>query len=632
MGEGNRETENQECGEKLIANSRLSVAGHARVRIRAIWRLTIIIKSLGSRVSGFLVRFCCLLLLLFSGCGQGSTLPTVAEQRAWLDPDAHRVTDSEEASLAEDAIRPGDWFEDVTARSGIKMSFRTGREAEQQTILETLGGGVCVFDADSDGDLDLYCPGGGTFDPTSAAAVGQPGKLFRNEGHCRFTDITADAGLSVPIDYSHGAVAGDYDRDGSPDLFVTCFGQSRLYRNLGGSFVDVTAQAGLTALSWDTAAVFADLTGDGWPDLYVVTYVKFDPRTARPCGRPPDRPDVCPPQNFPPLLDRLYVNQGDGTFVDQSIVAGLTELGRGLGVLSADLNQDGWLDLYVANDGDPNLLYFGGPEFPFVEGGLAAGVAVNERGLPEGSMGLDAGDVDGDGRPDLVVTNFELEDNAFYRNLGGGQFEHATTQFGLAGTGRAYVGFGTGLYDLDGDNWPDWYVLNGHVLYRTGQSPFLQPSFVFQNATGRRFVDVSVQAGSFFRRRHAARGSAVVDLDNDGGPELVVSGLEEPITILRHRKPPAAWMTITLQAGGGDPTGLGAEVSLEAFQRRVTIPMRAGTSFASHVDPRATFCLEQNRQTADVFVRWLSGRREIFRSLTASQRHHLREGTGDESP
>ncbi len=575
------------------------------------------------------------IVMALSGCHDGaSPAPSaVSPARSWLDPEAHRIQEMvADRSLAEDSVRPHDWFENVTAQSGIEMIFRTGRNAERQTILETVGGGVCLFDADGDGDLDLYCPGGGAIDPTTGSAVGLPGKLFRNDGNCRFSNMTAETGLSLAVDYSHGAAAGDFDRDGDLDLFVFCFGQSRLYRNSSGSFVDVTASAGLTAQSWDTGAVFADLTGDGWPDLYVATYVDFDPRTAQPCGRPPDRPDVCPPQNFPPLPDRLYVNRGDGTFENRSSAAGLTALGRGLGVLAADLNQDGWLDLYVANDGGPNLLYWGGSEFPLVEDGLAAGVAVNERGGFEGSMGLDAGDVDGDGRPDIVVTNFELEDNALYRNLGGGQFEHATTQFGLAGTGRAYVGFGTGLYDLNGDNWPDWYVLNGHVLYRTGQSPFLQPSFVFQNESGRRFVDVSTQAGSYFRQRHAARGSAVADLDGDGGLELVVSGLEEPITLLRHRNPPAAWMTVSLEARGGNPTGLGAEVSLEAFQRRVTIPLRAGVSFASHVDPRASFALEQDRQSADVSVRWLSGRREVFRGLTASQHHRLREGMGDESP
>ncbi len=578
---------------------------------------------------------CLLLLLAFSGCrdNSSSTPAAVPETSPWLDPEGSRIQGLiGDRSSAAGQIEPHDWFENFTTQSGILLNFRTGREAQRLTILETLGGGVCLFDADGDDDLDLYCPGGGTIDPQTGNAIGLPAKLFRNEGACRFSDITAEAGISSAVDYSHGAVAGDFDRDGDLDLFVICFGQSHLYCNSSGSFVDVTASAGLTTQSWDTGAVFADLTGDGWPDLYVVTYVDFDPRKSQPCGRSPDRLDVCPPQNFPPLMDRLYVNRGDGTFEDQSSAAGLTALGRGLGVLTADFNQDGWLDLYVANDGEPNLLYWGGPAFPLVESGLAAGVAVNERGAAEGSMGLDTADIDGDGRPDIVVTNFELEDNALYRNLGNGQFEHATAQFGLAGASRAYVGFGTGLYDLNGDNWPDWYVLNGHVLYRTGQSPFWQPSFVFQNESGRRFVDVSPQAGSYFRQRHAARGSAVADLNGDGGLEMVVSGLEEPITLLRHRKPPAQWLTISLEARGGNSSGVGADVSLEAFQRRVTIPMRAGVSFASHVDPRASFALEQDRTSADVSVRWLSGRREVFRGLTASLHHRLREGMGDESP
>ena len=203
-------------------------------------------------------------------------------------------------------------------------------------------------------------------------------------------------------------------------------------------------------------------------------------------------------------------------------------------------------------------------------------------------------------------------------------------KFGLAGAGRPYVGWGTGLYDFDGDNRPDWYVLNGHVLYRTGQSPFLQPAFLFRNESGQRFVDVSEQAGSYFRRRHSARGSAVADLDGDGGLDLVLSGLDEPITLLRHRQPPAAWVTITLQPSSGDPTGLGAEISLETFQRRAMIPLRAGSSFASYVAPQATFAVEPDRKSVDVTVRWLSGRQEVFGELPVSRPHRLREGAGHE--
>ena len=572
------------------------------------------------------IGLCCVLMAL-AGCGAGSSPipPKTATEPAWLDPESRRLDES-----GAEVLRPDDWFEDVTARSGIDAVYRTGREAGRLTILESVGGGVCLFDADGDGDLDLYCPGGGTFDKSSGAVSGVAGKLFRNDGDCRFTNITVEAGFTEPTDYSHGATAGDYDRDGDLDLFVFCFGQSRLFRNDGGVFSDVTASAGLMAQSWDTSAVFADVTGDGWPDLFVVTYVAFDPRGAQPCGPSRDRHEVCPPQNFPALPDRLYVNQRDGTFLDRSQDAGVTQVGRGLGALAADLNQDGWIDLYVANDGSSNCLYWGSPNFPLVESGLSSGAAVNEKGLAEGSMGLDAADIDGDGRPDIVVTNFELEDNALYRNLGGGQFEHAMTKFGLAGAGRPYVGWGTGLYDFDGDNRPDWYVLNGHVLYRTGQSPFLQPAFLFRNESGQRFVDVSEQAGSYFRRRHSARGSAVADLDGDGGLDLVLSGLDEPITLLRHRQPPAAWVTITLQPSSGDPTGLGAEISLEAFQRRAMIPLRAGSSFASYVAPQATFAVEPDRRSVDVTVRWLSGRQEVFGELPVSRPHRLREGAGHE--
>ena len=565
----------------------------------------------------------CGFLIALAGCGSEALPPKPTTEETRLGSSSAREADT--------SVRPDDWFADATATSGLDMVFRTGREAQRYSILETLGGGVCLFDADGDDDLDVFCPGGGSLDAKTGAATGWPGKLFRNDGDCRFTDITVGAGLGVSTDYSHGAVAGDYDRDGDQDLFVFCYGQSRLFSNHEGVFVDVTERAGLIARSWDTGAVMADLTGDGWPDLFVATYVDFDSRKAQPCGTR-ERPDVCPPQAYPPLPDRLYVNQGDGTFLDGSAEAGLIEPGRGLGVLAADLNRDGRLDVYVANDGGPNFLYWGAEQFPLTEGGLLSGTAVNEKGAAEGSMGLDAADVDGDGQPELVVTNFELEDNALYRNLGNKQFEHATTRFGLAGATRMHVKFGTGLYDLDGDNWPDWYVLSGHVLYHSGQSPFLQPSFVFRNQDGRRFVDQSDKAGTYFRQRHAARGSAMADLNDDGGLDLVVSGLDEPITLLRHRRPPANWVTIRLAARGGNATGVGAFIEAQAFQRTVTIPFRAGSSFASHVDPRATLSLEPDRPSVDVTVNWLSGRREVFRGLAASRTHLLHEGAGHESP
>lgn len=572
------------------------------------------------RPVGRVIRLCGLWIAL-SGCGSEATPPKLPTEHARLDSDSTREADN--------SLRNEDWFEDVTASSGLDAVYRTGREAGRFTILETLGGGVCLFDVDRDGDLDLFCPGGGTLDAKTGSAIGLPGKLFRNDGDCRFTDITAESGLDAPTDYSHGAVAGDYDRDGDLDLFVFCFGQSRLFCNRNGVFVDVTEQTGLIAWSWDTAAVFADVTGDGWPDLFVASYVDFDPRRAKPCGLP-GRPDVCPPQSYSPLPDRLYVNQGDGTFQERSSDAGLAEPGRGLGALAADLNQDGWLDVCVANDGGPNFLYWGGDQFPLVEGGLASGTAVNEKGAAEGSMGLDVADIDGDGRPEIVVTNFELEDNALYRNLGRGQFEHATTRFGLAGATRPYVKFGTGLYDFDGDNWPDWYLLSGHVLYRTGQAPFRQPAFLFRNDSGQRFVDVSQQAGGYFRDHHAARGSAAADLNGDGGLDLVVSGLDEPVRLLRHRRSPPAWVTIRLEAHGGNPSGVGASLQAEAFQRTVTIPFRAGSSFASHVDPQATLSLEADRKTIDVSVTWLSGRKEVFAGLAVLQAHRLREGAGYE--
>ncbi|MDA1018520.1 MAG: VCBS repeat-containing protein, partial [Planctomycetota bacterium] len=409
------------------------------------------------------------------------------------------------------------------SKSAIRFQYDSGRKSNANSILETVGGGVALIDFDVDGDLDVFLTAGGSIHVADKRIEGGSCRLYQNNGEWNFTDVTALVGLSDPIDYSHGAIVLDYNVDGFPDLFVSCFGRSRLLENDGGHFHDVTESSGAVVDGWSTAACAADFDGDGLPELFVVRYLDWSLSDHRVCGLD-GQVDVCPPQSFPAAGDRLLHNEGDGRFTDITGKKQIRVDGKGLGVLAVDINQDGWLDVYVANDVMQNHLYLGTSDsrIPWTNTAFKAGVSANEYGVAEGSMGVDLGDYDGDGLGDLFVTNFEFEDNSLYRQREGSTFQHSTMLAGLGGRGRTLVGFGTGFVDFNLDGRLDLYVLNGHVLYRTGQAPYLQPSLVFRNEGGKRFRDVTATAAPWFSVPHAARGGAVGDLDDDGDPDLII--------------------------------------------------------------------------------------------------------------
>lgn len=528
------------------------------------------------------------------------------------------------------APRDDDWFEDVTARCGVSIRYATGRAAQKFTILETVGGGLAVADLDRDSNLDLFCPGGGMIASDSAEPTGSPCHLCRGRGDFLFEEVTAQARLDLGLDYSHGTVVGDVNSDGFPDLYVTCYGRSALLVNHGdGTFSDETAAAGLVASTWSTAAAFADVNGDGHLDLFVASYVDWKPDPHEHCAvQPGGTQDVCPPQNYPSLPDHLYSSLGDGTFLDVSVECDIRTDGKGLGVVACDVNHDGYVDLYVANDAGNNHLYLGSTGAELTECGEVAGVALNELGTPEGSMGVDAEDVDGDGWEELLVTNFELEDNSLYRNWGQGQFQHATAAFGLAGSGRQLVGFGTGFCDFDGDGWVDLYVLNGHVWYGHGLQPFRQAALLSQNIGGRQFVDVTASAGPWFSIPHAARGGAVADFDGDGAPDLAVSSLDEPLTILRNRRRPRNWIRLRLSGVDSPRDPVGARVSWHAFGRTCHRSIKSGAGYLSQSDSRLLCSLPAGAIDIDVSVVWPSARRELFTGLKTAVDHVIIEGRG----
>ncbi len=408
------------------------------------------------------------------------------------------------ANAAAAALGPP-WFRDMTAASGVQFTYRNGEEAGQYTLLEALGGGVALLDYDGDGRLDLFVTGGGSFGgPDKTAIQGRPCKLYKNLGDWKFQDVTREAGLEASWWYTYGAAVADYDRDGWPDLLVTGYGRLALFHNEpdgkdGRHFVDVSAKVGLRDEAWSTSAGWADLNGNGYADLYVCHYVdwSFDNNPICQGQIPGVERDICTPDRFKPLVHALFRNEKGRSFRDVSAEHGFRATGCGLGVVLADLNDDGRPDIYVANDTNNNFLYFNRGDGKLEEKGLLAGVAVDETGKPDGSMGVDAGDYDGSGRPSLWVTNYQGEFHALYRNLGRETFYHQSRASGVTTIGQHFVGFGTGFLDVDNDGWEDLVIANGHVMHHPVGSTLKQRPVLFRNvkySQRRFFQDISREA------------------------------------------------------------------------------------------------------------------------------------------
>lgn len=557
------------------------------------------------------------------------------------------------------------FYEDVTAASGIDFTYHNGEETTHYAILESLGGGALLIDYDHDGLIDLFLPGGGYYDgPDKKQIKGHPCKMFRNKGNFQFEDVTEKVGLAAgPVFYTHGGAVGDYDNDGWPDLLVTGFGRVVLYHNEpdgagGRKFVDVTKKAGLLADGvseeagqpgrhfWSTSAAFADLDGDGYPEIYVCQYVNWSWKNNQPChGYTTKVPqDVCPPKQYDARPHALYRNKGDGTFVECLKEAGLRaepredrDYGKGLGVLIADVDGDGKPDIYVANDTTDNFLYLNRStpgHLQFEDRGLELGVARDHNGVPNGSMGVDAADWDGTGRPSIWVTNYENEYNALYRNTpmnGRLSFTFGTNIAGLSVVGPTFVGFGTVFADVDGDGWEDIVVSNGHVVHHPIHNNLKQRPILFLNREGpksgeRKFADARNRGGPFFQEDHRGRGLAVGDLDNDGRPDLVFAQVNEPVRILKNVGTGTHWLGVEL-AGKGHRDLVGTKLTLEVGGRKQVRFVKGGGSYCSAHDPRKLFGLGDATAVGKLTVDWPSGGgTETFDGLAVDKYHHIEQG------
>jgi hypothetical protein len=523
-----------------------------------------------------------------------------------------------------------DLYRDLTAQAGIAHTYHNGQEAGHYAILESLGGGAGLIDFDGDGLLDIFVTGGGYYEGSEIR--GYSNRLFKNLGEGKYRDVTSEVGLDQPLFYSHGCAVADYDRDGWPDILVTGWGRVVLYHNEpdgkgGRRFRDVTQKAGLTDKLWSTSAAWADLDGDGWPDLYVCQYVNWSMENNPRCsGYTPATPrDVCPPKKFIGLPHHVYRNNGDGTFKDVSKEAKLrpytgerdkdSEAGKGLGVVISDIDGDGKPDVYVANDTVDNFLYINRStpgKILFEEVGLPSGVARDDRGIPNGSMGTDIGDYDNSGRPSIWVTTYENEMHALHRNLGKGMFTYSTQAAGIAAIGQFYVGFGTGFLDLDNHGAEDLIVSNGHVIRFPTATTLPQRPVLLRNKGNGRFADITKQGGEYFRSQHIGRGVAIGDLKNRGRLDLVISHLNEPVVLLENRANNGNhWLGIEL-AGKDRRNVVGAKVVVEAGQRKWTRFAKGGGSYLSSGDRRLLFGLEKAASVDRIRVSWPWGKEQTW--------------------
>lgn len=510
-------------------------------------------------------------------------------------------------------------FDEVAAAAGVTFTYQNGEQAGEDTIVESIGGGVGWFDFDRDHRPDLLVTGGGDF-PAHGQTAARPTGLFRQTGDWRFQSVAHLARIDQPAHYTHGVAIADADGDGFSDVFITGFGGTSFYRNLGdGTFVDDSRSSGLFDPRFSTSAGWGDFNGDALPDLYVAHYVDWSWDNHPRCFGPDNVPDVCPPRQFQGLPDRLFENAGDGTFRDASRDYGLLTDGKGLGVLIADPDLDGDSDLYVANDTTENRYYINtrlspdskapsaGPRFR--EDGLIQGVALDDRAVANGSMGVDLGDYDLDGRPDLWVANYEQELFALYHNDGDRGFQYASRQAGISELGELFVGFGTsfGDFDLDGDE--DLVVANGHVIQTQRLSPIRQVPLLLENRHAR-FTRRSFPTDSFFGQPHLGRGLALADIDVDGDLDLAISHNNEPVALLKNvTKPLGRARPLQLTGTSSNRDAVGALVEWKVGDSRTSFQVTGGGSYLS-ASTYVQILVWPNRQDTRVGqlrIRWPSG-------------------------
>ncbi len=574
--------------------------------------------------------------LILTACGRGSSANAPAP----------------ETSVSKPASAEGEWFVDRAKEAGLDFVHFNGMSGELY-YPEIMAPGVGLLDYDNDGDLDIYVVQGQMLGKTKTLkdAVYQPlgplkDRLYRNDltvnadgtRTIRFADVTDASGINVQS-YGMGVAAGDFDNDGWVDIYRTGLDQSVLLRNNGnGTFSDVTKQSGTSNRgAWAVPAAFVDFDRDGWLDLYVGNYLIYRIETDLDCQDLTGQGDYCPPSNYRAQPDRLFRNRRNGTFEDvtaRALVGGAD--GPALGVSTADFNGDGWIDIYVGNDGAANQLWINQKDGTFKDTAFLSGVAVSGAGNAEASMGIDAGDFDNDGDEDLFITNWMSQMNALYVNEGAALFEDRRAQTGLGAPSLAKTGFGTAWFDYDNDSWLDLLAVNGSVARIEAQArekdplPLRMANQLYHNTGNARFEDVSSRAGAVFKLLHVGRGAAFGDVDNDGDEDVLIGNASGPLQLLvnnvgnrRH------WIGLRLVGASVARDMLGARVAVVGknsppLWRRA----RADGSYASANDPRVLVGLGDSADAHRVRVQWPDGRTEEWPEVAVDRWTTLKEGTG----
>lgn len=519
-------------------------------------------------------------------------------------------------------------FTDVAVSAGINRVLDAGSPGKKH-LIESLGAGVALWDYDNDGDLDIFMPNG--WEVRGDRVTRRAGNaLFRNAGDGAFEDVTARSGLTGR-DWSVGVAVADVDNDGWLDLYVTNVGPNRLYRNRGdGSFEEIALVVGVAGDRWSTGAAFLDYDLDGDCDLYVANYVDATTDEALRARRSSVWRGVTRvmegPRGMPGAADVFYRNNGDGTFDDVTAESGLLDVGDlyGLGVCTTDYDADGFPDIYVANDAAPNYLYRNNGDATFTELGLFSGVSLSGAGLEQAGMGVDIADYDGDGRDDMVVTNFSGEHTTLYAHGSGHAFDDVSAAVGISLPTYLGMGWGVHLFDFDNDADLDLFIANGHIYPQVTGFPeygetYAQRNQLFRNDAGR-FVEVVPADGSALAQLRSSRGSAVGDLDNDGDLDLVVMNMDGPPSLLRNDVDSfGAWLSVRLEGTLGNRSAIGAVVTLSVGATRQRREIRSGSSFVSHSDLRAHFGLGDVDHVDALSVRWPSGAITSMENVPARQ-------------